>query len=66
MGWGVEVLVGDAVDVPVLDGLKVVPVALGYDAFERDSVPCSAPAEEQDVGVGCGDGLWGGLSAGSA
>jgi hypothetical protein len=32
-GWGVEVLVRDAIDLAVLDGFEVVPVALGDDAI---------------------------------
>jgi hypothetical protein len=59
-------LVGDAIDLAVLDGLEVMPVALGDDAVEGDSIPCSAPGEEQDVGVGGGDGFGGGFGARSA
>ena len=45
-GRGIEELVGDAVDLAVADGAEVVPVALGDDAVEGDTVPCSAPGEE--------------------
>ena len=65
-GWSVEELVGDAVDLAVADRAEVVPVALGYDAVEGDAVPCSAPGEEEDVGVGCDDGFGCGLGAGCA
>ena len=65
-GGGVEVLVGDAIDLAVLDGLEVVPVALGDDTVEGDAVPCSAPGEEEDVRVGSGDGFGSGLRTGSA
>ena len=65
-GGGVEVLVGDAIDLAVLDGLEVVPVALGDDATEGDAVPCSAPGEEEDARVCGGDGFGGGLGAGGA
>ena len=62
-GWSVEELVGDAVDLAVADRAEVVPVALGYDAVEGDAVPCSAPGEEEDVGVGGGDGVGSGVGA---
>ena len=43
VGWGVEVLVGDAEDTTLLHGFEVMPVALSDDAFEGNTVPCSAP-----------------------
>ena len=63
---GVEELVGDAEDAAVADGAEVVPVALFDDAVEGDAVPCSAPGEEEDVGVGGGDGFGGGVGSGLA
>jgi hypothetical protein len=66
VGWSVEVLVGDAEDSALLHGFEVMPVALGYDAFEGDAVPCSAPTEEKDVGVGFRDGFCGCVGAGFA
>jgi hypothetical protein len=66
VGRGVEVLVGDAEDASGADGSKVVPVALLDDAFEGDAIPCPAPGEEEDVGVGGGDFFGGGVGAGSA
>jgi len=67
---GVEELVGDAENAAVADGGKVMPVALSDDTFERDAVPCSAPGEEEDVGlVGfgeAGDGFGRGVGAGCA
>ena len=65
-GGGVEELVRDAVDPAVADGAEVVPVALGDDAVEGDTVPCSAPGEEEDVRVGGGYGVGGGVGAGFA
>ena len=65
-GGGVEVLVGDAEDTVGADGFEVMPVALVDDALEGDAVPCSAPAEEEDVRVGFGDGFGGGVGAGFA
>ena len=62
LSWGVEVLVGDAEDAAGSNGLEVMPVALGDDAFEGDTVPCSAPGEKEDVGVGGGDGFRSGVS----
>lgn len=61
LGRGVEVLVGDAEDPGGTDGLEVMPVALVNDALEGDAIPCSAPAEEEDVGVRFGDGFRGGV-----
>jgi hypothetical protein len=55
VGGGVEELVGDAEDSALADGFEGVPVALRDDAFEGDAVPCSAPGEEEDVGVRSGD-----------
>ena len=63
-GGGVEELVGDAEDAAVADGAEMVPVALGDDAVEGDAIPCSAPGEEEDVGVGGGDVFGGGVGAG--
>ena len=64
VGGGVEELVGDAEDPAVADGFEGLPVALGDDAIQRDAVPCSAPGEEKDVGVGGGDFVCGGVGAG--
>ena len=58
VGGGIEELVGDAEDPAVADGFEGLPVALGYDAIEGDAIPCSAPGEEEDVGVGGGDVFW--------
>ena len=66
LGWGVEVLVGDAEDPAGADGFEVMPVTLVDDALEGDAVPCSTPAEEEDVGIGFGDGFGGGVRAGCA
>ena len=66
LGRGVEVLVGDAEDSAGTDGFEVVPVALVDDALEGDTVPCSTPAEEEDVGIGFGDGFGGGVRTGCA
>src|SRR5258708_4107663 len=67
---GVEELVGDAEDAVVADGGEMMPVALGDDAFEGDAVPCSAPGEEEDFGLGSlrqgGDGVSGGVGSGFA
>ena len=63
---GVEVLVGDAEDSVLADGFEGLPVALGDDALEGDAIPCSAPGEEEDVGVGSGYVFCGGVSAGCA
>ena len=63
VGRGVEELVGDAEDSAFADGPEGLPVALGDDAIEGDAIPCSAPTEEEDVGVGVGDGFCGGVSA---
>jgi hypothetical protein len=63
VGWGVEELVGDAEDSAFADGFEGVPVALRDDAIEGDAVPCPAPGEEKDVGVGRGDLFWGGVGA---
>jgi len=65
-GWGVEVFVGDAEDVSVLNGAEVLPVALFDGARERDAVACAAPGEEEDVGAGGGDGFGIGVCAGCA
>jgi hypothetical protein len=66
VGGGVEELVGDAEDSACLHRFQVMPAALGDDAFERDAIPCSAPAEEEDVGIGFGYGFCGGVGAGFA
>ena len=66
LGGGVEVFVGDAEDAATLDGAKVVPAALLDDAGEGDSIAGSAPGEEENVGVGCGDGLGCGVCSRSA
>ncbi len=66
VGGGVEELVGDAEDPAVADGFEGLPVALLDDAIEGDAVPCSAPGEEEDVGVGGGDVFRGGVGAGCA
>jgi hypothetical protein len=63
VGGGVEILVGDAEDSALADGFEGVPVALLDDALEGDAIPCSAPGEDQDVGVGCGDVFWSGVGA---
>ena len=44
----------------------MMPVALCDDAIEGNAVSGSAPGEEEDVGVGCGDGLGSGLGSGCA
>ena len=58
VGGGVEELVGDAEDSTLADGFEGLPVALVDDAIQGDAIPCSAPGEEEDVGVGIGDGFW--------
>jgi hypothetical protein len=58
VGGGVEVLVRDAEDSALADGFEGLPVALGDDAIQGDAIPCSAPGEEEDVGVGGGDVFW--------
>ena len=63
LSWGVEVLVGDAEDAAGADGFEVMPVALGDDAFEGNTVPCSAPGEKEDVRISGGDGFRSGVSA---
>ena len=63
VGGGVEVLVGDAEDSALADGIEGLPVALGDDAIQGDAIPCSAPGEEEDVGVGGGDVFWCGVRA---
>jgi len=66
VGRSVEVLVGDAEDSAVADGFEGVPVALLDEAFEGDAIPCSAPGEKEDVGVGGGYVFGGGMGAGCA
>ncbi len=66
MGRGVEELVGDAEDAALTNSLEVMPVALSDDAFERDAVPCSAPGEEEDVGIGGRDLSWSCVGTGCA
>ena len=44
----------------------MMPVALCDDAVEGNAVSGSAPGEEEDVGVGCCDGLGSGLGSGCA
>jgi hypothetical protein len=63
VGGSVEELVGDAEDAAFLHGFQVMPVALLDDSLEGDSIPCSAPGEEEDVRVGFGYGFCGGVSA---
>jgi hypothetical protein len=63
VGWGVEELVGDAEDASLTDGFERLPVALRDDAVEGDAIPCSAPGEEEDVGIGGGDVFRGGVGA---
>jgi hypothetical protein len=63
VGGGIEELVGDAEDSAVADGFEGLPIALGDDAIEGDAIPCSAPGEEEDVGVGGGDIFRGGVGA---
>ena len=63
VGGGVEELVGDAEDPAVADGFEGLPVSLGDDAIEGDAIPCSAPGEEEDVGVVFGYGFGGSVSA---
>ena len=58
-------MVGDAEDAALLNGSQVMPVALVDDALEGDSIPCSAPGEKKDVGVGGSDLFWCGVGAGS-
>jgi hypothetical protein len=58
VGGGVEELVGDAEDSAGADGFEGLPVALGDDAIEGDAIPCSAPGEEEEVGVGGGYFFW--------
>jgi hypothetical protein len=64
VGGGVEELVGDAEDSCGADGSEGLPVALGDDAIEGDTIPCSAPGEEEDVGVGGGDVFCSGVGTG--
>ncbi len=59
----VEELIRDAEYAVGLDGSQVMPVALLDDAGEGDAVPCSAPGEEEDVGIGGGYGFGGGVGA---
>jgi hypothetical protein len=66
LGRGVEELVGNAEDSALADGFEGVPVALLYDALKGNAIPCSAPGEEQDVGVGGGDGFGSCVRAGCA
>jgi hypothetical protein len=66
VGRGVEVLVGDAEDSALADGFEGLPVALGDDAIQGDAIPCSAPGEEEHVGVGGGYVFCGGVGAGCA
>ena len=66
MGGGVEVLVGDAIDLAVADGAEVAPVALVDDAGERDAIARATPGEKEDVGIGRGDGFGCCVRAGSA
>ncbi len=42
----------------------MMPVALFDDSGEWDAVPCSAPCEEENVGVGGGDCFEGGVGSG--
>jgi hypothetical protein len=67
-GWGVQELIGDAEDALIANCAEIVPVALLDDAAEGDAVPCSAPCEEQDLGLfvfgQVGDGFGGGVGAG--
>jgi hypothetical protein len=66
VGRGVEELVGDAIDAASLHGFQVMPVALLDDAFKGNAIPCSAPTEEEDVGVGGSYGFCAGVGAGLA
>ena len=52
---GVQELVGDAEDSALANGFEVVPVSLGDDSLQWDSGTGSAPGEEENVGIGCGD-----------
>jgi len=61
VGGGVEVLVGYTEDSALADGFEGLPVALRDYAVQGDAIPCSAPGEEEDVGVGGGDVLCGGV-----
>src|SRR5260370_33127004 len=63
---GVEELVGDAEDAALANGAEALPVTLGYDFFEGDSVSGAAPGEEEDVGVGFGYDFGGRVGAGFA
>ena len=63
---GVEELIGDAEDSALADGAERLPVALSDDAFEGDAIPCSAPGEEEDVGIGFGYCFRRGVGAGFA
>jgi hypothetical protein len=66
--WGgsVEVLIGDAEDASLTDGLEMVPISLSYDAVEGDAISCTAPGEEENVGIGGGNFFWRGVGAGDA
>jgi hypothetical protein len=64
VGGSVEELVGDAEDSALSDGFEGAPVALGDDAIQGDAIPCSAPGEEEDVGIGGCDFVCGGVGAG--
>ena len=55
MGRGVEELVGDTEDPALADGSQVMPASLGDDSLQWDSGTGSAPGEEENVGIGCGD-----------
>ena len=66
--WGrsVEVLVGDAKDASLADGLEMVPISLSDDAVEGDAIPCTAPGKEENVGIGRGYLFRRGVGAGDA
>ena len=63
---GVEELVRDAEDPALADGAEMMPVALRYDPFEGNAISSSAPGEEEDIGIGCGDGVRCSVSTGLA
>jgi hypothetical protein len=66
--WGgsVEVLVGDAEDASLADGFEMVPISLSDDAVKGDAIPCTAPGEEENVGIGGGYFFWRSVGAGDA
>ena len=47
----------------IADRAEVMPVALGDDAVEGDTVAGSAPCEKKDIRIGGGDGFGSGLGS---